>query len=128
MNMLSLMYVGIGGAVGSMSRFALMSLIGRYNNSTFPLGTLTVNLAGSFLLGVLIAVIALMLPNKGKDLHLLVAVGFLGGFTTFSAFSMDAYLLIEKGLHVQAMLYVFTSIVVSVLALLGGMWMVKLVA
>lgn len=125
MNMLGLMYVGIGGAVGSMLRYSVTTLVGHLNTSQLPLGVFCVNILGSFLLGVLIGVIALVLPGKSKELHLLLAVGFMGGFTTFSAFSMEAYLLIEKGLHAQAFSYVFLSVVISVLALIAGMWMIR---
>lgn len=128
MNMLNLMYVAFGGAAGSIMRYVMTSLISSYNSSGFPYGTLSVNIVGSFLLGILIAMIALFIPAKGKDLHMLLAVGFLGGFTTFSAFSMDAFMLIERGLIVHAVLYVLASVVLSVVALGGAMWLVKLAA
>lgn len=128
MNMLNLMYVAFGGAAGSILRYVTMSLVGSYNTTSFPYGTFTVNILGSFLLGVLVAMIALFVPTKGKDLHMLLAVGFLGGFTTFSAFSMDTFMLIERGLLTQAVIYVLGSVVLSVAALGGAMWLVKLAA
>lgn len=128
MNMLNLMYVAFGGAVGAMGRFSVSELIARFNGTGFPYGTLIVNVVGCLLMGVWIAIVATMAPSRAKDLHLLIAVGFLGGFTTFSAFSMDAFMLIERGMSLQAFLYVFGSVVLSVLALVGGMWMVKLAA
>ena len=69
-----------------------------------------------------------MLPARAKDLHLLFAVGALGGFTTFSAFCLESFLLLEQGLEVQAALYIFGSITLSVLALMAGMWCIKLFA
>jgi len=87
-----------------------------------------VNILGSLMLGIWIGVVATMMPAKTKDLHLLIAVGFLGGFTTFSAFSMDAYMLMERGMTTQAFFYVFGSVMISVLALVAGMWLVKLLA
>ncbi len=128
MNSLHLMYVAFGGAAGAMSRYLLADLITRLQTSGFPYGTLTVNVLGSFLMGALVAVIALILPSRGKELNLILAVGFLGGFTTFSAFSMDAYLLMERGLHSQAFAYVFGSVVLSVFALVLGMWLVRSLA
>jgi CrcB protein len=125
MNTISLMYVAFGGAAGAMCRFAITDTVGRFNTTSFPVGTLAVNILGSLLLGMWLAVAASMLPSKAKDLHLLFAVGALGGFTTFSAFSLDAYLLMERGLHTQAFFYVFGSVVLSVLALLAGMWMFR---
>ena len=128
MNLLNLMYVAVGGAVGAMARFTVSEYIARFNATGFPFGTFAVNVLGSLMLGAWIAVVATMAPSKVKDLHLLLAVGFLGGFTTFSAFSMDAFMLVERGLHGQAFFYVFGSVVLSVLALVGGMWLVKLAA
>lgn len=128
MNALYLMYVAFGGAAGAMGRFSLSELIARFNTTGFPIGTLTVNILGSLMLGAWIGVVATMAPAKTKDLHLLFAVGFLGGFTTFSAFAMDSFMLIERGMTVQAFFYVFGSVMCSVLALVAGMWLVKLLA
>jgi CrcB protein len=125
---LNLMYVACGGAVGAMARYGLSELVARLNQTGFPYGTLVVNVLGSLLMGVWIAIIATQMPARTKDLHLLLAVGFLGGFTTFSAFSMDAFTLMERGLHAQAFFYVFGSVLLSVLALVGGMWLVKALA
>ncbi len=126
MTMLALMYVAIGGAVGSMGRYALMTVIGRFNASGFPYGTLTVNVLGSFLMGAWIAVMAAMMPARAKDLHTLFAIGLLGGFTTFSTFSIDLFLLIERGQMMQATLYMVGSVGASLLALTLGMWLLKI--
>jgi fluoride exporter len=123
MNMLALMYVAIGGAVGSMGRYIVMSAV--ESPGSFPLGTMVVNILGGFLLGAMIAFMVLVLPNKGKDLHLLLAVGLLGGFTTFSAFSMDIYMLLERGLVMQTALYILGSVILSVVAFLAGMWCIR---
>lgn len=125
MNMLALAYVGIGGAVGSMARYAVMSLVGHFNNTSFPFGTMAVNVLGGFLLGVCVAVMVIALPAKSKDLHLLLAVGLMGGFTTFSAFSMDIYMLLERGLVTQAVAYILGSVILSVAAFLAGMWCIR---
>ena len=128
MNALSLTYVAVGGAFGSLCRYAAMGLISRLHESPFPYGTLTVNMLGSFLMGLWIAVMALWLPERQKDLHLLIAVGALGGFTTFSAFSLDAFMLMDRGLHGQALTYMLLSVIGSVLALFAAMAMVRAAA
>ncbi len=123
------MYVGIGGAVGSMLRYLLSALVGQASGSEFPYGTLTVNIFGSFLMGAWIAFAAYAVPEKSREsLHLLLAVGMLGGFTTFSAFSMDMFQLATRGLLLQAASYAAASLLVSLMALMAGMWLVKLVA
>ena len=116
-----LVYVAVGGAVGSMCRYLTMNWVSSFTSKEFPYGTLAVNILGSFLLGLLIAFLVTILP-RGRELHALIAVGFLGGFTTFSAFSMDVYLLMEKGQMMAAATYIILSVTVSVLALFFGMW------
>lgn len=127
MNALSFMYVAIGGAVGAMCRYLVYVLFTHAGVLKFPAATMTVNIAGSFLLGLFIAVIAFTMPVKGRDLHLLIAVGALGGFTTFSTFAMESYLLLERGLMAQGAFYIVGSVLLSVLALFGGMWLGKVI-
>jgi CrcB protein len=122
----SLTYVAVGGAFGSMCRYVLMALVSRYATSGFPYGTFAVNVLGSFAMGVWIAVMANMMPSRAKDLHLLISVGFLGGFTTFSAFTIDTFLLMEKGMMVESVLYVIGSFIVSLLGLIAGMYLIRL--
>jgi fluoride exporter len=126
MTLWSLTYVAVGGAFGAMCRYILMTLTTRFIPSNFPYGTFAVNILGAFLMGVWIAVMANMLPARGKDLHLLVAVGFLGGFTTFSTFTIDVFLMMEKGMMVESVLYVIGSFLVSLLALIAGMYLIRL--
>lgn len=115
-----LFYIAIGGAFGSVCRYLLMSATTQLMGREFPYGTLLVNLFGSFLLGLLVGVIASILP-RGRELHALLAVGFLGGFTTFSTFAMDVYLLSERE-PFSAMLYTACSVGLSVVAFFLGMW------
>lgn len=124
---MSLIYVMVGGGLGAMLRYIVMSFIGRLGTGAFPYATLTVNILGSFLMGVWIAVMANMLPERGRDLNLLCAVGVLGGFTTFSTFSLDIFYLVERGSNTQAVIYVLTSVLLSFLALIGGMWLIKMI-
>jgi len=122
MNALSFLYVAVGGAVGAMARHLVQSLFLR---GGFPFGTFTVNILGGFLLGAWVAAIFYYFPERSRELNLLVAVGFLGGFTTFSAFTMDVYLMMERGLLVQTVAYVVGSVFLSLAALFAGMWVVK---
>jgi len=122
-----LMYVAVGGATGSIFRYLVTAWIGRVAGRDFPYGTLAVNLLGSFLLGIMIGVIVTLLP-RGRELHLLVAVGFLGGFTTFSAFSLDLYLLLERGQFLYAAAYATASVGLSVMLFFLGMWIFRSLA
>ena len=128
MSLLELIYVALGGALGSMLRYALSSLIGKYNTTDFPYATFFINITGGFLMGVWIGFMATLLPEKPKEMHLLVAVGVLGGYTTFSTFSLESYTLLEKGLWLQAALYMGGSVVLSIAALFGGLWLLRSVA
>lgn len=126
MGAMALIYVAAGGAFGSLLRYVTGDMVARYNTTEFPFGTFGVNIAGSLLMGVWIALAAMLLPAKAKDLHLLIAVGALGGFTTFSTFSLDIFQLAVRGAYGQAGLYMLGSVVLSLAALIGGMWAVKL--
>ncbi|MCV6592031.1 MAG: fluoride efflux transporter CrcB [Silicimonas sp.] len=116
---MTLIYVAIGGALGAVLRYLTSLAV------AFPLGTLTVNVLGSFLMGL--AFVFLM--SRGADrAALFVMTGVLGGFTTFSAFSLDALRLFERGAAGQAGLYVLASVVMSILALGLGVWLARSVA
>lgn len=109
--------VALGGAMGSVARYgvnrAAMSVFG----PGFPVATLAVNVAGSFLMGLLVVVLA----HRGNMLAPLLMTGLLGGFTTFSAFSLDAVTLWERGQHATAAGYVAASIALSLAALVLGL-------
>ena len=125
MDMTALMYVAIGGAVGSMCRYLTTIAVSQHSTAEFPYATFIINIVGSFLMGMWIAGMAGMMPSKAKDLHLLFAVGVLGGFTTFSTFSLEAFVLIQRGLLGQAGMYIVGSVVLSIIALIFGMWCLK---
>lgn len=125
MNMLSLAYVACGGAVGAMSRYALVTWVTRYSAaSDFPYGTLAVNVFGCLLMGLWVGAMAYLLPGKAKELNMLFAIGALGGFTTFSAYSLEVVLLMDKSMGLAA-LYALGSVVLSVGALFAGMAIAK---
>lgn len=121
------LYIAAGGAFGAVCRYALSSAITGAFGKEFPYATMSVNILGSLLMGVVIGVIMTMLP-KGKEFHALMVIGALGGFTTFSAFSYDAYMLLERSDWVGAGIYIIGSVALSILAFIAGMWLFKVFA
>jgi CrcB protein len=124
---MSLLYVMLGGAFGSGARYltgrATLSLFG----PDFPYGTLAVNLIGGLLMGALVGVLA-RASNGGETWRLLLGVGVLGGFTTFSSFSLDAVTMIERGQLTVALGYVLVSVIGSIAALFAGLTLARTVA
>jgi CrcB protein len=119
--MQSFLLVGLGGALGSMGRYGFSVLVGRFWMNPFPLGTLLINILGSFAMGILIGLLAKFTPEWSPTARLFVAIGVLGGFTTFSSFSLDAIALFERGQMGAALTYALLSVVVSVAALYFGL-------
>ncbi|MFP9137773.1 fluoride efflux transporter CrcB [Devosia sp. XGJD_8] len=120
--------VGAGGAIGAMARYGLASAVGRLWPMGFPLATLLINIIGSCAMGVFVGLMARFLPDWQEDARLFVAVGLLGGFTTFSSFSLDTIVLIERGALLQAGAYVLLSVVVCVIGLYLGLLVTRGVA
>jgi CrcB protein len=116
----ALLQVAIGGATGAVLRYlAGIGVVRLVGDTPFPLAILTVNILGSFLMGLFVVIAA----QRGlTHLSPLVMTGLLGGFTTFSAFSLEAVTLYERGAVGQAALYVGASVVLSVLGLMAGLW------
>ena len=112
--------VALGGALGATFRYATVLSATRILGAGFPVGTILVNILGSFIMGFL--VIALDQRNW-LNLYPFLMVGLLGGFTTFSAFSLDAYMLFEQDNIDGSILYVTISVLFSIMALLGGIWL-----
>lgn len=125
--MYHLLLVAVGGALGSGLRHLVNLGALRLLGPAFPWGTLTVNLVGCFLMGVFVELLARRFGGS-TELRLFVATGFLGGFTTFSAFSLDFAALYERGALAQAFGYVAASVVLSIAALFLGMWLAKSLA
>lgn len=121
-----LLAVAAGGALGAVGRYLVMVLVGHWLGTGFPFGTITVNVVGSFALGVLIELMALVW-SPAPELRAFLVLGVLGAFTTFSTFSMDTILLTERGAALQAALYVGASVVLSILGLFAGMRLCRLV-
>ena len=122
--MYNLVLVAIGGAVGSSLRHLVNVAAMRLVGPSFPWGTMAINIAGSFAMGVFIELLGRRF-NASNELRLFVATGILGGFTTFSAFSLDFAVLWERGAAGQAFAYAAGSVVISLLALFAGLWFVR---
>jgi CrcB protein len=113
----TLFQVALGGAIGASARFLTNAAVMRWIGPGFPYGTMLVNVAGSFLMGVLVVVLAY---KSGTRFAPFLMTGVLGGFTTFSAFSLDALTLWERGQGALAGAYVIGSVVASIAALVAG--------
>ncbi len=117
--MIGLLLAASGGAVGAAGRYLIGIAALRLFGSGFPWATLTVNIVGSFLMGLII--VALTNRYENESIRVFFATGVLGGFTTFSAFSLDFIALMEKKEHFLAGLYLFSSVGISILALFLGL-------
>ena len=114
-------YVALGSAVGGVSRYLLQGLVQRVTATTFPSGTLAVNVSGSLVLGFILRY-ALETPAVSPEVRALLTVGFCGGYTTFSTFSLETVRMLEDGDWRGATLYIGLSVALSVgAALLGVM-------
>ncbi|WP_413720592.1 fluoride efflux transporter CrcB [Silicimonas sp. MF1-12-2] len=119
----NLISVAVGGAVGASLRYLTgIGVVRLLGHSPFPVAIILVNVLGSFLMGVFVVAAA----HRGlTHLSPLVMTGLLGGFTTFSAFSLEAVTLYERGEVGQAVLYVGLSVVLSIGGLMAGLWVAR---
>ncbi len=113
------LWIGLGGFVGANARYVMGRAVADRLGAAFPYGTLVVNLVGAFLVGVLLTVLTERLVADPFWRHLVV-VGFLGGFTTFSAYTFEAVALLETGRWPAALLYALGSNALGLLLCLGG--------
>ena len=112
--------VAFGGAVGAVGRYLAVTQVSHWLGGSFPYGTLTVNVVGSFIMGALIEVFALAW-SPSQMIRAFLTVGCLGAFTTFSTFSMETVLLVERGETGQAAIYALASVILSVLGFFAGL-------
>ena len=122
-----LLAIAVGGALGSLARHYLATEVYEATGGTFPWGILVVNVLGGFAMGLVVELSGLKL-NLSPEMRAFLTTGVLGGFTTFSAFSLDAALLIERGDWLNAGSYMVASVVLSVAALFAGLWLVRALA
>ena len=116
--------VGLGGAVGSMLRYAVQKFFQAQTAAAFPTGTLLVNIAGCFLIGILWSVVSRSL-TWNDEMKLLLMTGFCGGFTTFSAFTLEGIGLLKENRTVLFVIYLTASVLGGLLATFIGIRIVK---
>lgn len=114
-----LWYIAIGSAIGGVGRYLLGGAVQRLTAGTFPVGTLLVNVTGSFLLGAILRY-GIDTPSLTPELRAFLTIGFCGGYTTFSTFSYETVALLEDGEWTRAALYVGLSVGLSLLATVLG--------
>ena len=122
--MTGLPYVALGGAIGASGRYLLGMALFKLKGPGFPWGTLSANILGGLLMGLLVGWLALKVSG-GEHLRLFLAVGVLGGFTTFSSFSLEALRMIETKHMAQAAGYIGSSVFFSILAVFIGLWIAR---
>lgn len=120
----SILAVGIGGFFGSIFRYLITYYLNISTQSAFPFGTLVVNLAGSFFIGIIIA--SALHGDLSKSMHLFLATGFCGGFTTFSSFSYEFFSLLQHEYTGYAFLYATASFVLGLAFVWAGFLIGKL--
>lgn len=121
-----LLFVAIGGALGSMARYGVgLGGARLFPASTWPWGTLTVNVVGGLAMGLLVGWMGLRTGAGQETLRVFAAVGVLGGFTTFSAFSLETVQMIERRDYGLAGAYVLLSVVLAVAALMAGLLLAR---
>ena len=125
----SLLYVMLGGAVGAGFRYQISAIALRNLGPGFPWGTWINNLLGGLLMGILAGVLAKQFtPGQGEPLRLLMGVGVLGGFTTFSAFSLEAANMLLRGQVLLATVYAVSSVAGSIMFLFAGLFLTRALA
>lgn len=118
-----LLLVALGGAIGSAMRYLTAILLARHYTGSIPLATLVVNVLGCFLIGLLIG-----LCSETTYLRLLFITGFCGGFTTFSTFTAESYVMFREGAYGLAFLYIAGSVLIGLLALWIGLYVSRIIA
>jgi len=115
--------IGIGGFIGTVCRYLLSLFVQNKFLSTFPFGTMSVNIIGCFLIGIIYA-----LSDRGNisvECRLFIATGILGGFTTFSSFSNETVGMLRDSQYGYAILYVLSTVIIGILATFAGIFLIK---
>lgn len=118
--------IALGGALGSVGRFLVAGWVGRALGVNFPWGTLAVNVVGGLVMGLLVGLMA-QAWSVSPAIRAFLTVGVLGGFTTFSAFSLESVLLVQRGDILAALAYIASSVVLSVGAVWFGLRLIRFV-
>jgi fluoride exporter len=122
--MKSYLLVFVGGGIGASLRHAVNMISARGLGTAFPWGTFIINISGSLVMGLIAGYLAFK-GGASQPWRLFVMTGILGGYTTFSAFSLDAALLYERGEIASALFYVLGSVVLSIAGLFAGLALVR---
>lgn len=120
----TILAIACGGAIGALLRHGVNVALPKMLGADFPWSTLTVNVAGSFAIGVAITMFA-HVGQPGQEIKLFLVTGLLGAFTTFSAFSLDFAVMWERGAALPAFGYVLASVILSISALFAAMALVR---
>ena len=123
-----LLQVALGGAIGASARYLSGAAISRAFGSGFPYGTMFVNIVGSFLMGLLAIWLMERMDGSFARCAPFLMTGVLGGFTTFSAYSLDALYLMERGRYMSASIYMGGSVVLAIAALFLGMTLARAIS
>jgi CrcB protein len=122
--MLTYVAIAVGGTVGCWARYGMTNLVQTIYGRDFPYATMSINLLGSLLMGFLFIETLERLPTS-PELRTGILTGFLGGFTTFSTFSMESVLLVEEGYVLRAVLYMVLSTTLGFIAAFGGAYLAR---
>lgn len=122
---MNLLLVSLGGAAGSALRYLVGTAVTAWTGGGFPWATLAVNVTGSLAMGICFQLLA---AREASAMQLLLMTGFLGGFTTFSAFSLEAVQLWTRGAAMQSLAYGAASVTVSIAALVLGLWLARMLS
>lgn len=118
--MLNIVLVAIGGAIGSVARYLVGVWGVKLAGPNFPWGTITVNVVGAFLIGLMVEMVARRF-DASSEVRVFIVTGIIGGFTTWSSFTLDAVVLFERGDMGLAAVYLLASLVVSFAAIFAGL-------
>lgn len=120
----TILFIGLGGAIGSIFRYLTHCITTKYFQSSFPLSTFLVNVIGSLLIGLFIGYLGKYFPDN-HPLKFFLIVGFCGGFTTFSSFALENYNLMQNNQQIMAYLYMAVSIILTIIAVGLGNYLAK---
>lgn len=119
-NITQIIFIFIGAGMGGIARFSFGKIALQIFGNAFPLGTLGVNIIGSFFIGIAAGILSKQ-TNYSDFIQYFFMIGFLGGFTTFSTFSLDILRLFENGRLLEAFAYILLSVILSIFAVFVGM-------
>jgi fluoride exporter len=126
MNLQFIVAVAVGGSIGSVARYLVAIGSNKIFGMNFPWGILIINVTGSFLIDALVGLFATR-SDLPQAVRIFLTVGICGGYTTFSTFSLDSYYLLERGELGAALLYMIGSVLLSIGALGGGLYLSRVI-